>query len=102
MQCNITWGARAEQGGLKIPTDFGFNHPAVLGATTSRILFAYGELDPWAVFAIAQGSLSAELPVLHIPGGSHCADMAGSMAADTGAMLKARAQEEGVIEGWVS
>lgn len=99
--CQSTWNAGPVNGGLWIPETFGFADPARFASSTSHIVFAYGELDPWHVFAISLQGLSPDLPVVMIPGGSHCADMVGGQPADTPAMLEARAQEEAILAGWI-
>eukprot|EP00931_Biecheleriopsis_adriatica_P101587 TRINITY_DN76698_c0_g1_i1.p1 TRINITY_DN76698_c0_g1~~TRINITY_DN76698_c0_g1_i1.p1 ORF type:complete len:506 (-),score=64.70 TRINITY_DN76698_c0_g1_i1:241-1758(-) len=100
--CMRQWNAEPLDKGLWIPTTFGFAHPAKLAAAASRIIFAYGDLDPWHVFAISTQNLSAQLPVVMIPGGSHCADMAGSRQDDTEDMLAARRTEELILKDWIS
>jgi len=100
--CQSNWDVRPIDRGTWIPESFGFFHQDRFVAANSRILFAYGELDPWHEFQIAAESLSPDLPVIHIPNGSHCADMSGSSYADTQDMISAREEEERIIAGWLA
>ena len=54
------------------------------------------------MFAVGAQNLSAQIPVIMIPGGSHCADMAGSRKDDTGDMIAARRSEEEILSRWIS
>jgi hypothetical protein len=100
--CLGQWSVQPIDNGIWIPTTFGYAEPNTLATSAARIIFAYGELDPWHVFAINKQNLSKELPVIMIPGGSHCADMAGSRKDDTPAMIAARRQEESILKSWMS
>ena len=73
---------------LWLPHEFGLGLPNRFAASTSRIVFAYGTLDPWATMAISEHSLSPTLPVVSISGGSHCADMAQALQVRTTRGLK--------------
>lgn len=99
--CQDKWSTRPINDGLWIPQSFGFAHQARFAKSTSRILFTYGELDPWHVFAIGNQALAPEIPVLMIPGGSHCADMAGNQPLDTPDMKAAREKVEDILDAWI-
>lgn len=100
--CSGKWGVRPLDNGLFIPDEFGFFDLEHFKRSSSRILFVYGGFDPWHEFQISSTNLSATLPVLHIPNGSHCSDMAGSRSYDTPDMVAARAQEERIIRSWIA
>lgn len=100
--CKSTWRVQPMSQGLWIPQEFGFEEPHRLAASASRIIFAYGELDPWHVFAISNKPLSDLLPVIMIPSGSHCADMQGSRPDDTIDMKAARNKEEAILASWLT
>eukprot|EP00051_Salpingoeca_urceolata_P016208 m.214010 g.214010 ORF g.214010 m.214010 type:complete len:123 (-) comp18616_c1_seq2:141-509(-) len=83
-----------------IPSSFGFAHVERL-QQTSRILWAYGELDPWATLGL-KAAVSNQTALIRIPGGSHCADMEGPNEHDTVAMRTARQQESEVVGKWLA
>ena len=85
-----------------VPLTFGFTDPVRLAASASRIIFTYGEVDPWHVFAVDVRNLSSQLPVIMIPGGSHCADMRSGREDDTPQMIAARSQTELLLRGWIA
>jgi len=88
--------------GRFIPDEFGFFDAERFKTSGSRILFVYGGFDPWHEFQISKHNISDVLPVLHIPNGSHCSDMAGSRDNDTPDMIIARKREEHIISTWIA
>lgn len=86
-----------------LPQQFGLHHiHDRFAKTQTKILFAYGMKDPWHTLGVGLLNLSAELPVVVIPDGSHCADMAAAESYDTKTMLVARAQEEAILDQWLT
>jgi len=105
-ECRGKWNATPRDAGLWIPKTFGFgalneSPHGDLSSWASHVIFSYGELDPWAVFRVGSKNLSQTLPVMLIPGGSHCADMAGRRDDDTQAMFEARQLQEDILRQWV-
>lgn len=98
--CASQWGVtpRPEW----IPQQFGLFHVHQRFASThTRILFAYGGMDPWHTLGVGMTNLSSELPVVTVADGSHCADMNAAESTDTPTMLAARARMETIIESWL-
>jgi len=100
--CQSRWNVTPIDQGFWVRETFGFeNRRGQLSLPTSRVLFSYGELDPWHFFAVGARSLSPTLPVIHIRGGAHCSDMMGRQDGDTPEMQAARQYEQQTIKTWV-
>ena len=84
-----------------IPSEFGMDDLESFAHANSRIVFTLGLRDPWHVQGIGLRSLSASLPVVTNPDGSHCADMAGATPDDTDSMRRARSRAEAIISRWI-
>ena len=85
-----------------LPTEFGFYDSSRFKRSASHILFTYGTRDPWATLGVGFGhDLSPSLPVIAIPDGSHCADMADDESTDTAEMRGARKKAFAVLTKWI-
>lgn len=98
--CEPKWGVVPRP--RRIPEAFGLYDLESFKRAHTRILFTYGLSDPWHTLGIGLTNLTAMLPVLTIPEGSHCADMHSASVHDTRAMIKARIRAAEIIRAWLT
>ena len=92
--CEASWGvvpreswARIGLGGKRI-------------GAASNILFSNGRLDPWSGGGVLS-TISPTLPAVVIPSGAHHIDLMFSDPADPADVTAARAEEIGILHGWM-
>lgn len=69
-------------------------------ALPGRILFTYGDYDPWGTMVPKQG-WSDDVKIIRVPGGSHCSDLETARENDTPDMLEARQEITAVLSKWI-
>lgn len=69
-------------------------------ALPGRVLFTYGDYDPWGTMVPKQG-WDDDVKVLRVPGGSHCSDLESRRPDDTPEMLEARGNISMLLTGWI-
>lgn len=100
-QCRADYGYHRVQVRPRwIMHEMGTDHLPSLARATSRVVFVYGDLDPWHTAGILQ-AISPSLPVVRIADGTHCADMEASSSYDTATMKAGRDQAWGIIADWL-
>jgi len=91
--CRAVWGVQ--------PEPEWYQHLWEEIKASSRIIFTYGEIDPWRGGGVA-ANLSETLVVVHIPEAAHIYDLAGSHPNDTKAMTTARQQVASLLGSWLN
>ena len=100
--CFSVFGSHISVNPMLFPTLYGLYDLKKLYKTTSRIIWAYGTLDPWATMGMPFEGSTDLLPVIRIVNGSHCADAGASRPDDGQDMINAREMEKKIIQQWVA
>ncbi|CAN8004405.1 unnamed protein product, partial [Ixodes hexagonus] len=94
-KCRMTYGVRSDTtkgylffGGSNLPS-------------ASKVIFSYGDRDPWSVYAIKEPP-SGDTIVLLIEGAAHHEDLRFSSPEDSDALKSARLIEKNYIRDWIS
>lgn len=69
-------------------------------ALPGRVLFTYGDYDPWGTMVPKQG-WADDVEVVRVPGGSHCSDLETARPEDTDGMLQARSKIAATLSRWI-
>lgn len=76
----------------------------LFNASTSRIFFTNGSVDPWSLLSLAESNGNAtnkNLIYLTMEGASHCADVSNPSFFDSKAVKLARSQLDGLVDAWL-
>ncbi|KAH3763197.1 dipeptidyl-peptidase family protein [Pelomyxa schiedti] len=92
--CAETWGATPDPLGLSTRFDW---------SNSTRIIFSNGLIDPWWPGGVLQTSVALEQYSIIIPQAAHHLDFYGSDPVnDPVSVVKARQQEEGILNEWIA
>jgi len=104
--CRQGWGVIPDANYLrhKLPLKVkGFGAKAEVqrsDALPGRVLFSYGDHDPWGTMVPKQG-WADDVKIIKVPGGAHCSDLETPRKEDTKDMLDARHKISGVLSQWI-